>query len=66
MKGDERVLVASDEIKLKLPEFPRAASIFYTTSDGNLSRQDPEQLSFDSLREVPAADARAEVREVRA
>lgn len=54
MKGDEHVLVVSDEIRLRLPEFPRKPSIFYTTGDGNLSRTDPNQLSFDSLREVPA------------
>ena len=66
MKGDERVLVVSDEIRLKLPEFPRKPSIFYTGPDGNLSRQDPEQLTFESLREVPADGGRGEVREVRA
>lgn len=54
MKGDERVLVVSDEIRIKLPEFPRKPSFFFTAADGNLSRRDPEQLSFDSLREVPA------------
>lgn len=53
MKGDERVLVVADEIKLKLPEFPRKPSIFYTADDGNLSRSDPEQMALPGLREVP-------------
>lgn len=57
MKGDERVLVVSDEIRLKLPEFPRKPSIFYTGTDGNLTRSDPEQLTFEGLREVPAEPA---------
>lgn len=52
MKGDKDVLVVSDEIKLKLPEHDRKASLFYTDKVGNLTRQDPHQLAFESLREV--------------
>jgi hypothetical protein len=52
MKGDKDVLVVSDEIKLKLPEHDRKASLFYTDKVGNLTRQDPQQLAFESLREV--------------
>lgn len=64
MKGDERTLVVSDEIRLKLPEYPRKPSIFYTGPTGNLQRTDPDQLSLP-LREVPAAGT-TDVREVRA
>ena len=56
LKGDVGALVVADEIKLKLPEHDRAASLFYPDKHGNLSRSDPNQLSFDSLREVPAAE----------
>jgi len=57
MKGDEQVLVISDEIRLKLPEFPRKPSIFYATREGNLSRTNPQQLALDvGLREVPNPD----------
>lgn len=52
-KGDEDVLVVGDEIKLKLPEFPRKPSIFYTADDGNLSRTNPTQMTLPGLREVP-------------
>lgn len=52
MKGDKDVLVISDEIKLRLPEHDRKASLFYTDKTGNLTRSDPNQLSFESLREV--------------
>ena len=52
-KGDTRTLVVSDEIKVKLPEHDRDACIFYPDDAGNLSRNDPQQLAFDSLREVP-------------
>lgn len=52
MKGDKDVLVISDEIKLRLPEHDRKASLFYTDKTGNLTRQDPNQLAFESLREV--------------
>ena len=54
LKGDADVLVVSDEIRLHLPEHDRKASLFYPDKDGNLTRKDPNQLSFDSLREVPA------------
>lgn len=53
LKDDIAVLIVSDEIKLKLPEHDRKASMFYPDDDGNLSRTDPNQLSFESLREVP-------------
>ncbi len=52
-KGDGRALVISDEIKLKLPEHDRESSMFFTDRDGNLTRRDPNQLTFESLREVP-------------
>lgn len=54
MKGDTDVLVTSDEIKLRLPEHDRKASLFYADKAGNLTRSDPNQLTFESLREVPA------------
>ena len=53
MKGDEDVLVVSDEIRLKLPEFPRKPSIFYQNDHGNLSRSNPNQPELSGLREVP-------------
>lgn len=53
LKNDTGVLVVTDEIKLKLPEHDRAGTIFYPDDTGNLTREDPRQLKFDSLREVP-------------
>mgnify|MGYP001766930480 CR=1 FL=1 len=54
MKGDTDVLVVDDQIKLKLPEHDRKASLFYTDQVGNLSRTDPaqQQLDLGALREV--------------
>ena len=57
MKGDSDVLVIDDQIKLKLPEHDRKASLFYTDKTGNLTRNDPQQLTFESLREVPGVGA---------
>lgn len=66
MKGDSDVLVVGDEIKLRIPEHDRKASLFYPDKHGNLSRTDPQQLAFDSLREVPAGvdPTTGEIREV--
>lgn len=53
LKGDQNVLVIEDKIKVRLPEHDRKASMFFPDKHGNLSRSDPRQLSFESLREVP-------------
>jgi hypothetical protein len=68
LKGDIDVLVVADEIKLRLPEHDRKASLFYPDKDGNLTRRDPNQLSFESLREVPpnVDPLTGEIREVEA
>ena len=34
-------------------ELDRQASLFYPDETGNLSRTDPNQLSFEGLKEVP-------------
>jgi hypothetical protein len=52
MKGDKDVLMVDDQIKLKLPEHDRKASLFYTDKVGNLTRTDPNQPQFEGLREV--------------
>lgn len=52
LKGNEACLTVSDEIKLKLPEHDRGSSIFFRGTDGNLQRDDPNQITFDFLREV--------------
>lgn len=52
MKGDVDVLVVSDQIKVRLPEHDRKTSLFYPDAQGNLTRNDPNQFTFESLREV--------------
>lgn len=49
-------LTVTDEIKLKLPEHNRGASLFWPNEDGNLVRTNPNQLQFESLEVVKAAD----------
>lgn len=69
LKGESDVLIVSDEIKLRLPEHDRKASLFYPDEFGNLSRTDPNQLTFESLREVPGAVVNTktgEIKEVKA
>lgn len=63
-KGTD-ALTVHDEIKLKLPEHDRDASLFFRDRDGNLTRSDPNQLAFDSLREVPPADVDTTTGEIR-
>lgn len=56
MKGGGKQLLVSDEITLRLPEHDRQAAVFFADRENNLVRNDPRQLSFESLREVPAHD----------
>jgi len=53
MKGSDKAVLVSPPIKLKLPEHDRDTSLFFADRDGNLVRNDPDQLAFESLREVP-------------
>lgn len=64
LKGgrSDNALIVSDSISLKLPEHDRDTSLFFVSADGNLSRDDPRQLAFESLRDVSAP---AEVRTLR-
>lgn len=55
-KDPENGLVVTDEIKTKLPEHDRPASMFFPTKDGSLSRRDPRQMSFDDLATLPEPD----------
>lgn len=48
--ADHAVLV-SDQVKTKLPELDRPASIFFADERYRLVRSDPRQLSFESLTE---------------
>lgn len=52
MKGDPRILVIHDEIKLKLPEHDRKASIFFADARGNLTRDNPDQPQLP-LQAIP-------------
>lgn len=42
----------TDEIKSKIPQFPREQTILFPTSDGNLQREDPRQASIPGIRSV--------------
>ncbi|NUO58975.1 MAG: hypothetical protein HOV78_20125, partial [Hamadaea sp.] len=52
-KAEDRMVVVGDKIAIKLPEHDRPAAVWFVGKDGNLQRDDPDQLSFESLREVP-------------
>lgn len=67
LKGESDVLLIEDQIKLRPPEHDRKPSIFYTDRAGNVCRNNPDQLSFDSLREVPTVDTTTgELKEIKA
>ncbi|HET7386884.1 MAG TPA: hypothetical protein VFJ19_09515 [Nocardioidaceae bacterium] len=50
---DTVALIVHDEIKLKLPEHDRKASLFFIDATGNLTRHDPRQMTLP-LRDVSA------------
>jgi hypothetical protein len=51
-KDPSNGLVITDEIKVKLPEHDRPSSVFYPDRAGNLSRRDPNQMSFEDLATI--------------
>lgn len=52
-KDPSNGLVINDEIRTKMPEHDRPASVFYPDRSGNLSRRDPNQMSFEDLATLP-------------
>lgn len=52
-KASNGVLMVSDVIKVSVPAHDRKDSLFYPDEHGNLTRTDPNQLTFETLREVP-------------
>jgi len=52
-KTAKGIVVVTDEIKLKLPSFPRTPSIFFDGADGNLTRTNPYQDELPTLKPVP-------------
>lgn len=50
----EHVVTTSDEIKVKLPQRDRRASIFFVDDSYRLVRSDPRQLSFEHFTEERA------------
>lgn len=52
-KDPSEGLVITDEIKTKIPEHDRPSSVFYPDRQGNLSRRDPNQMSFEDLAILP-------------
>jgi hypothetical protein len=47
------VLEVQDAVKLTLPTPDRDTALFYTDDHGNLSKSDPNQPTFEQLRELP-------------
>lgn len=45
----------TDTVKVKLPEADRSTSMFYVTDDGNLTREDPKQMSLPLAVAEPIA-----------
>lgn len=50
--GDGTALSIADEIEIKPPTAPKPNSIFFTTEDGQLLREDPAQKELE-LKVVP-------------
>ena len=55
-KSGNGVLLVSDVIALKKPAPERKESLFFPDEHGNLTRNDPNQPMFETLREVPETE----------
>jgi len=52
LKPDGRHVFITEEIKARLPEFPREQTILFPTDDNNLQRSDPRQADLPSMKAV--------------
>jgi hypothetical protein len=52
-KDDDQRFRVTDAITVKTPKRNVKPSLFFLTGEGNLTRTDPNQETFDGLREVP-------------
>lgn len=55
--GESSVMI-TDEIKTKVPQDTRGETLFFTTANGDLIRDDPRQSKLP-LREIPDAQMRS-------
>lgn len=54
MKDDDTLLITTVTVVEKIPVPSPKPAVFYADDDGNLVRTDPRQMTFETLREVPA------------
>src|SRR3972149_302768 len=52
--GKVEAIQVDDTITLRMPELPKPSTLFFTTEDNNLQRQDPRQREM-GLEPVPSA-----------
>ncbi|MFF0816603.1 hypothetical protein ACFYVR_15850 [Rhodococcus sp. NPDC003318] len=45
----------SDDVKAKVPQLDRPAQVWFLDGNGNPTRNNPEQLAFESIAPVPDA-----------
>jgi hypothetical protein len=62
-KSDAEMVEVKSDMSLKLPKFVRQPSLFYTTEDNNLERNDPRQKLMD-LRVVESPETQTAPRRV--
>lgn len=58
---DERIYVTAT-VRSKLPRLPERPSMFFLTSDNNLTRNDPRQEAFEGMRAVEPFERDARTR----
>lgn len=56
--GKVETVDVADDIILKLPQLPKPSTLFFTTEDNGLQRQDPRQRAME-LEPVPSAKKEA-------
>lgn len=47
------MLQITDDVKVELPKFDRKASLWFVDRNGNVTRNDPNQLTFSTMQSVP-------------
>lgn len=58
---NENTMKISPVVTTKIPELDRAETIMFSTADGNLLRDDPDQIKMD-LKVIPQAEQPAPIK----
>lgn len=57
VRGSERQIMIADKVEAKLPKPDQAPTLWFIDNNGNPSREDPQQMRFETMQAVKEGSA---------